>query len=444
MKLYRHIFFAVLLILMGSVSVLAQDYEDEIKKVVQEQSKTRSEIDALSNRIKSFEERIDLTDQKYNQVYSQYENLKKLISLQDNKIRKLDFEQQQIALEIDLTESQITEQQLYLRNLINNFKKILTFAYKNGRKTDLELLLTSTSINQMLVRSYYLQKFEDQRIKQAQQIRETRDELEDARDALQNIKERNDLVINEIQQEKTKLDEQEELQERNIDLLTKDKETLLTQLRRVRQQKEGLENALDNLINKEAELEDLEAERLQKLAEAQRIADAAERATEVARYSTPIRREIPVDDATLASYGNSFSQLQGQLPWPVSSGTVSEKFGKKRHPVYGTTTENLGIEITTAPEEEVRVVHDGYVYAYQPVPGFGDVVFVRHGRYITAYGNMSLVNVDKGQVLQRGDVIGYSGNENSILGEALFFMISETKANRTNEKLNPETWLRRK
>jgi septal ring factor EnvC (AmiA/AmiB activator) len=434
---------AFFLILSGSL-VTAQDYDKEIQEIVKKQSTTREEINELSSRIQAFEERIDRTDQKYNEVYSQYENLKKLISLQDNKIRKLDFEQSQIELEIDLTESQISEQQIYLRQLIDNFKKILTFAYKNGRKSDLELLLTSSSINQMLVRSYYLQKFEEQRIKQAQQIRETRNQLEETRDALQDIRERNELVLAEIQLEKNKLNEQEDLQEKNIQILTRDKETLLAQLRTVRQQKEGLENTLDQLISRESELEELEAERLRKLAEARRIADENERATEVARYSTPIRREIPVDDATLTSYGDSFSRLKGQLPWPVSSGTVSEKFGKLRHPVYGTVTENLGIEITTRPEQEVSVVHDGYVYAVQPVPGFGDVVFVRHGRFITAYGNLSGVQAVKGQVLRKGDLIGYSGNENSIRGEALFFMISEIKANRTNEKLNPESWLVRK
>lgn len=90
------------------------------------------------------------------------------------------------------------------------------------------------------------------------------------------------------------------------------------------------------------------------------------------------------------------------------------------------------------PGSEVRVVADGYVFAIRPIPGYGDVVFVKHGTYYTAYGNLSQVNVQQSSILRAGQMIGRSGTDASILGESLFFMVLKNTKN-----LNPEDWLER-
>ncbi|MEX2463014.1 MAG: peptidoglycan DD-metalloendopeptidase family protein, partial [Balneolaceae bacterium] len=88
------------------------------------------------------------------------------------------------------------------------------------------------------------------------------------------------------------------------------------------------------------------------------------------------------------------------------------------------------------PGSTVRVVSDGYVFGVQPLQGYGDLVFVNHGTFRTAYGNMSNIFVRKNQVLSQGDVIGLSGDQNSIRGPLLFFLIREG-----NQMADPERWL---
>jgi septal ring factor EnvC (AmiA/AmiB activator) len=183
-------------------------------------------------------------------------------------------------------------------------------------------------------------------------------------------------------------------------------------------------------------LQRLEAERQQKLANAQKIENDLERAREIAKYSKPVETSEYLSSERLAAVSRSFAESKGQLPWPVKSHTVSEHFGKQRHPVYGTVTPNLGIEIVTDPKSPIRVVHDGYVISILPFRAYGDVVVVKHGRFMTAYGNLSEIMVRKNQPLQQGDIIGLSGDQNSTMGESLFFLIREN-----NDNLDPEEWL---
>lgn len=76
------------------------------------------------------------------------------------------------------------------------------------------------------------------------------------------------------------------------------------------------------------------------------------------------------------------------------------------------------------------------MFAIEPIPGYGDLVFVNHGRYKTVYGNLSQVMVHKNMILSKGDVIGLSGDKDSAKGEVLFFMVRNG-----NKNVDPESWL---
>ncbi len=433
---YSFVFF--MLIAGLAQSALGQTYDERRKKILDEQTNTRAEINVLDARIKTYEQRISQSQNKYDELYKQYENLNRLISLQDNKLGSLEIEQQQIQEEIQITAEEITLRERELDQLIQNYKDILLYTYKNGRTSNLELVLSSESINQMLVRSYYLQKLEEQKVKQAEQIRFQRADLEVIKDDLQQSHFKNELVLDEIRDEKVKLSTQQTVQRQSVEKIKAESTDLLSELRRIRQQKENLEQSFSSLIAEEDRIRKSENERLSRLAEARKIADDARRADEVAKYSTPTTTSF-VSDETLLAYEQNFAASKGRLTWPVNSTTVSKKFGITRNPLYGTRTEHPGINIVADSGSDVRVVSDGYVFAIQPTPGFGNVVFVKHGSYFTVYGNLSQINVQNSSILKAGTVIGKSGTESSELGETLFFMVRKN-----NTDLNPEDWLKAK
>lgn len=265
----------VFLLLAATQLVAQQTYEERRKALIEKQTNTRAEINVLDARIKAYLERIKQTENKYDELYLQYENVNRLISLQDDKIRTLENEQQQILEEIRLTEEEIGLREKELEQLKQNLRDILLYTYKKGRTTNLELILTSTSINQMLVRSYYLKKLEEYKEKQADQIRVRQLELEEIKRNLEQSHVKNELVLEEIRQEKIKLSNQQTIQRQNVEKIKADQSVLLAELRRIREQRENLEANLSNAIAEEEELRRLENERLRRLAAARNIADAA-------------------------------------------------------------------------------------------------------------------------------------------------------------------------
>lgn len=426
---------SLLFIFFFSHFIAAQTYTEKRQEILNKQSSTRAKINALNARIKTYQVRIEQTENKFTKSYRQYDNLNRLISLQDDKIKNLVREQKQILEEINLTEEEILLQEEELSQLKQKLKDILIYTYKNGRSSNLELIVTASSVNQMIVRSYYLQKLEEQKKKQAQQIRIRQNELEDVKVNLEVSMQKNDLILGEIRIAKAQLSTQKSIQRNNVERIREESTDLQTELKKYRLQRENLETTFASLISEEDELRKTENERLRRLDAARNIADVARRAEEIAKYSKPILTSF-VSDETLATYERNFAASKGNLKWPVNSTTVSKKFGITRNPIYGTRTPHQGINIVTDPSSKVRVVADGYVFAVQPMPSIGNVVLVKHGSYFTAYGNLSKINIQNSSIVQAGQVIGESGTENSELGEVIFFMVRKNST-----FLNPEEWL---
>ncbi len=430
---------------LGQAAVM-QEFKELRDNIVEKQKNTRAEIERLNKQIQQFEQRLQQAEEKYEALYQKYQNLKQLIALQDQKLSQLQQEQSQIQEEITITTESLNAKRAELERLIENYKKTLSYLYKHGRTSQLALIFSASSINQMLIRSFYLEKFNTYREQQAMEIRQTEQELEQTKKQLVKAQEKNEELLAEIKEEKQQLAEKKDQQEKNVALLRENREEINNKLKEVQQQKDNLNSTLSDLIRREEEirkaqeqkLRQLEAERKNKLAAAKKIENDAKREAEVKKYSEPIKLDNFLDSNKMEEIETRFASNKGKLPWPVDSRTIAEHFGNKVHPVYGTKTPNLGVEIVTDAQSSVQVVHDGYVMNIRPVPGYGDVIFVKHGRFITAYGNLSEVMVRKSEVLNQGDMLGLSGDASSPKGESLFFLIREN-----NKNLDPESWLRR-
>lgn len=448
MKKMKYTFLLLVLVLIGwNIPAQAQDYKQERAKIAEKQKNIQIQIGELNQQIQQYEQRLKRATQKYEALYQKYQDLKKVIALQDQKIKKLQAEQQQVQKEISVTTNSLEKKREELKQLIAKYKKTLSYLYKHGRTTQLALILSSSSINKMLVRSFYLDKFSSYREKQARQIRHAEKELEKTKRQLVEARQKNKKVLENITREKERLAKKQKQQSQNVALLRENKEEIQQSLQQSKKEKENLNNRFSELIERDEKLrkqqqerrQQLEANRKGKLAAAKKIEDDTKRAKEVAKYSEPIEPANFISSDRLEEIEQKFAQKKGRLPWPVDSRTVSEHFGKTRHPVFGTVTPNPGIEIVTDSQARVRVVEDGYVIAIQPLPGYGDVILVKHGRFITAYGNLSQIMVNSNEILTQGDVIALSGDDNSVKGKSLFFLIRENDKN-----LDPEKWLQTK
>jgi len=120
------------------------------------------------------------------------------------------------------------------------------------------------------------------------------------------------------------------------------------------------------------------------------------------------------------------------LPWPVN-GPIVQHFGRQPHPtVKGVEISNNGIDINVTGNTAVKSVADGVVVSTHFVPGYRNMIPVRHGDYYTVYSNLETIRVSSGNPLTAGQDIGEMGSQ----GGALHFEVWRQK-----ERLNPEQWI---
>ncbi|MBE0676897.1 MAG: peptidoglycan DD-metalloendopeptidase family protein [Bacteroidales bacterium] len=136
--------------------------------------------------------------------------------------------------------------------------------------------------------------------------------------------------------------------------------------------------------------------------------------------------------------GSDFATNRGRLPWPVERGIITARFGKQQHAVLKNVTEdNMGIQITSTGNTQVRSVFKGEVVRVFGISGGNMAVIIRHGKYLSVYQNIINVKVKPGDKVDTKQILGDlfleadAGNK----GMLNFMIFEETK------KLNPELWI---
>ena len=133
----------------------------------------------------------------------------------------------------------------------------------------------------------------------------------------------------------------------------------------------------------------------------------------------------------------SFRRNKGKLPWPVDKGIVTTGFGNNEvEGLRGSSIKNIGIDINSAPGTQVRTVFDGEVTNVIAILGANYAVLVRHGEFFSVYQNLVNVRVKKGDKVLTKEILGdaFVDDQNSIA--SVHFQVWENKT-----ILNPEEWL---
>jgi murein DD-endopeptidase MepM/ murein hydrolase activator NlpD len=136
----------------------------------------------------------------------------------------------------------------------------------------------------------------------------------------------------------------------------------------------------------------------------------------------------PLTDAQISQLG------RGRFIWPIRGETISD-FGPK-----GTGQRNDGLNIRIQAGAPVRAAAAGdIVYAGDQVPGFGNLVLIKHADgWVTAYGHLGRVDVKMQQKVVQGEQIGQSGASGGMPEPQLHFEVryAPTPADRARP-INP-------
>lgn len=132
-------------------------------------------------------------------------------------------------------------------------------------------------------------------------------------------------------------------------------------------------------------------------------------------------------DPVSGGKGNYYA-LDGQslrrafLASPMEFSRLSSGFKMRFHPILKTMKAHLGVDYAAPTGTPVRSVGEGVVEFAGTQNGFGNVVFVNHGKQqTTVYAHLSRINVRKGQGVAQGQNIGAVGSTGWATGPHLHF-----------------------
>ncbi|PSQ98476.1 MAG: peptidase M23 [Bacteroidetes bacterium QS_9_68_14] len=372
-----------------------------------ERSATQQRLERLREQIKSSEARLSeataaerASEKKLQQLDRRIAERSELADLYKKRLTEIRRAQDSLRRSLQTRQKRLAE-------LKKEYKRRATHAYKYGRLRDLALVLAARSVNEMLVRVQYLRRFAQQREDKLDAVQASSRQIKAQRQALAQKRDSTAALLRRA-----------DAQKENLSRLRQSRRTMIQELRR---QQASLE---EDISEQQEQANQLQA-RLERLA-----ARGARRSRRAAEEASPERR------AAFERLTGSFEQNKGSLPWPAE-GVVTEEYGLQTDPVHGTKTPNPGVMLGTEPQAQVQAVFEGQVTRIDKVPDLGTVVFVRHGQYLSLYGNLSLVYAGEGDEIKAGAPVGRAGTDSAPRGAGVFFGLF-----RGGRSFDPADWLR--
>ena len=123
----------------------------------------------------------------------------------------------------------------------------------------------------------------------------------------------------------------------------------------------------------------------------------------------------------MARAGKALASLPSR--WPVR-GAVNSEFGRRLSPWTGASEFHGGLDIRAEKGTPVHAPARATVVVAGAQPEYGITVILDHGNDLrTVYGHLSRVKVKPGDTVERGDVIGLTGNTGRSSGPHLHYEI---------------------
>ena len=105
-------------------------------------------------------------------------------------------------------------------------------------------------------------------------------------------------------------------------------------------------------------------------------------------------------------------------------GILTSGFGTRSDPMTHGPGLHQGVDIAAAAGQPVFAAADGLVVLAAPTSGYGEAVFLAHGFGVTTrYGHLSELDVQPGQRVHRGDLIGRVGSTGRSTGAHLHYEV---------------------
>ncbi|MDP1760243.1 MAG: peptidoglycan DD-metalloendopeptidase family protein [Candidatus Woesebacteria bacterium] len=346
---------------------------------------------------------ISKLEQEIKQYQNELNNLSKQKNSLSGSIKQLDITKKKLETDILLTQKKIEKTNLKIQSLssqigiketlITNDINAIKAGIKNTNELEMEDLLETILSNQTFTSAW---NDIDNTISIREKIREKIIELKKIKGELEDTRKETVDAKNELIALKKELADKKKIVEQN----TNEKKKLLTQTK-----------------NSETNYQKLLKDRLAKK-------DAFEK--ELRDYESQL--EFILDPSLLPK--------SGVLSWPLDYIYITQFFGKteagKR--LYANGTHN-GVDFRASVGTPIKAMADGKILGVGNTDltcagaSFGKFIFIKYNNGLSStYGHLSLIKVSEGQKVERGEVVGYSGNTGYSTGPHLHLSLYASQA----------------
>jgi len=372
------------------------------------QTKTKSQLQKEKQervaRIKEVEKILGETTAKRKNTLGGLIALNQRIIEQQNLISSIRNEINFLNTEIKENNDIISVLDDDLRKLKEEYAAMLYAAQKASNSTTrLTFLFSSESFDQLVMRLRYMEQYSETRKLQAELISQVQAELVSQVKVIESKREEKNLLLKEGMKENENLASLKKQQNSLVKALEKEEKQLRRDLEDTRKALTVLDRKINDIIKEEMEREAL---------------------------------ALKNSKSASVALSSSFEENKNKLPWPVSTGFISQKFGRQNHPVLkGIVLQNDGVNIQTKENEKVKSVFDGEVRRVAFIPALGSTVIINHGEYYSVYTGLKEVYVKTGQRVTTSQEIGQIISNNDGISELRFQIRKQTTA------LDPQAWL---
>jgi murein hydrolase activator len=375
---------------------------------VKAQKKTKGQLQKEKQesvaRIKEVEKILTETNAKKKNTLGELSALNQRIIEQQNLIASIKKEISLLNTEIKENNDIIQVLDEDLDELKAEYASMLFAAQKASNSTTrLTFLFSSESFDQLVMRLRYMEQYGVSRKLQAELISQVQAELGAQVKQIEGKRTEKNQLLREGQDENHHLASLKKQHSSLVKALEKEEKQLRRDLDETKKALALLDRKINDIIKEEMERESL--------------ALSDNRAVSVALSA-------------------SFEENKKKLPWPVSTGFISQSFGRQNHAVLkGIILQNDGVNIQTKQNEKVKCVFNGEVRSIAFIPTFGSTVIIKHGEYLSVYTGLKEVYVKTGQKVSTNQEIGQIISNKDGVSELRFQIRKQFTA------LDPQAWL---
>ncbi len=385
MTIARRLIIAVVLaVLVAGVGqgVFAQPADAKTQAQIKKELKAaRTKIAGANDRKQNLAEQIAALDKRLNQIESELRRLA-------GKIESVEARLQATRGRLDVLREQLRVKRLELRAAEaklraeeENLQTRMVLAYKTSDLTYVDVVLASTSFEDLVTRTSMVQDLIDSNNDLVGTLEEARVVVEREKVALAEKEDAVHAAVIELQEEE------------------------------------------DELLTLRASQRDQKAQSLTARSEKNRAMAAVRKDIAVLkRQEAQLMAESRQLSGVISNWGGGGGGT-GDMMRPVN-GPVTSPFGYRIHPILAYRRMHTGVDFGVGYGAPIRAADSGTVIYATWMGGYGNVIIINHGGGLsTLYAHQSSLAAGAGASVGRGQVIGYVGSTGLSTGPHLHFEV---------------------